>query len=212
MDVQGDLNVLRTGNFSRRANQGSTSVSGISSTQSLDEHSFWWNRMETDGNGVQDVVLPDATSLAEGWQVVVDNIGSVDSLDVKTFDSTTPVLLKTVAIGRAYAFTLRKQGTEAGTWHVNYLEESDGVVATRFAATFNAAGSWGAPSGGYYTQTIAKATHTRGPNPIIQLFKLSGSDYQKVIVDRVKSLANEDITFRAPEVPDLRFAGKIVVV
>ena len=217
-EVRGDLHVLRTGHAARRMNQGLVEETEITAQYDLDKHSHWWHTLKTDDNGEQDVVLPDATGLIDdfsndlAWQVVVHNVGTVDSINVKTYSPSTPVLRKAVAPGRAYAFTLYKNDSQAGLWHVNYLEESDGIVTARYVQAYNATTNWGSPSGGYYTITVLGTTHARGSDPVVQLWRLQGSDYIKVILDRVLVDSNDDCSFRVPQLPDLRYAGKIVMI
>lgn len=206
-EIKGDLNVCRTLTAGRRVNQGLVEKT-ITSTEQLEIHSHYWNRL--DAASAQDVVLPEADTLPLGYSIVVEALTS--TLDVKTFDVTTPVSIRTIDPGRAYQFTLVDNGDDAGEWHINFLEESDTIASPRYVETFDATTDWGAASGGYYTITIPQATHTRGTSPQVDLFELSGSDYIKVEADEVKVLANGNVEFRVPEDPDCRFAGKAVLV
>lgn len=206
-EVKGDLKVCRTLDVARRANQGLRNET-ITGAEQLEIHSHYWQRL--DSVAAQDVILPDATTLPLGWSIVVEALTS--NKLVKTFDDTTPVLLKTVTPDRAYEITLVDNGTQAGEWYLNFLEEADTLATARFTATFNATTDWGAASGGFYTQTITQATHTRGTSPSVQFFEVSGSDFVKVDLDEIKVLANGDVQFRVPEDPDCRFAGKVVFI
>lgn len=205
--IKGDLQVCRSITAARRVNQGLIAKT-ITGAESLDLHSEWWQQL--DAASAQDVILPDATTLTEGWSVVVEAVTS--TLDVKTFDSVTPVSRKEVSPGRAYQFTLTDNSTDAGVWYVNFLEEADTLPTARYTETFNATTDWGAASGGFYTLTIAQATHTRGTTPQVDVFELSGSDYIQVETDELKVLANGDVAIRVPESPDCRFAGRAVLV
>jgi hypothetical protein len=51
-----------------------------------------------------------------------------------------------------------------------------------------------------------------GVTPIVQIGEVSGSDYDFVICDNLKKLANGDITIQVTKVPDARFAGRFVVM
>jgi hypothetical protein len=204
-EYKGDLRVCRSIN-ARRVNQG-LNTDTITGAEQLDLHSAHWQ--ELTAVATQDVILPDATGLPLGWEVVVK--ANTSTLNVKTYDAVTPVLRKAVEAGKAYKFTLLTNGAAAGTWHANQLEEADLIATARHVETFDATTDWGVAAGGIYTQTITQATHTRGTNPQVDLFEESGSDFVAVEAS-VKVLANGDIEITVPENPDCRFAGKAVII
>jgi len=206
-EIKGDLQVCRTVTAARRVNQGLI-VKTITGTEQLAIHSHYWQKL--DAASGQDVVLPDATTLPLGWEITVQAVTS--TLSVKTYDPVTPVLREEVEPGRAYKFTLIDNGTDEGTWYVDFLEESDKIASTRYVETFNATTDWGAASGGYYTKTIAVGTHGRGVSPQVEVQELSGADYVTVLVDELKTLANGDVTIRVTESPDCRFEGRAILV
>ena len=162
MEIKGDLQVCRTIDAGRRVNQGLRETT-ITGQEDLEIHSHYWQRL--DSVATQDVVLPDATTLPVGWAIVVEALTS--NKDVKTYDATTPLSRKVVTPDRAYEFTLVDNGTAAGEWYVNFLEEADTLATARYTDTFDATTDWGAASGGYYTQTITQATHQRGTSPSV---------------------------------------------
>lgn len=84
--------------------------------------------------------------------------------------------------------------------------------ASRYTQTFNATTDWGAASGGFYTINILQAAHTRGANPVVQILETSGPDFILINVDLVTISSTGDVSFRVQDVPDLRFAGKIIIV
>jgi len=209
IDKIGDFGVGRT-LTSIRANLLAQEEALVATRQVL-LHDVQWLRVTN--ATTQDIVLPDATTLPKGWQLTVDiPTTSVASANVKTYHAVTPVLLKNILVGRAYTFTCVDISTAAGLWQINYLEEADLVPTARFASTFNATTDWGAAVIGYYTITITAVTHGRGAEPNVQVYILTGSDFIKVAPDRIYVAANGDTSIRVPEVPDLRFAGKILFV
>lgn len=181
----------------------------ITAQENLNKFSETWQRLSA--AAAQDAVLPDATTLPEGWEIIVEASGAA-TVTVKTYHATTPVTLQAVASGEAFCLTLKDNATAAGTWHITKLAGSDMSASTRYTATFNATTDWGSASGGYYSQAIAESTHGRGASPIVQLFEVSGSDYLECLADQVKFNAVGDITLRVTESPDGRFAGKAVIV
>jgi len=207
MEIKGDLQVCRTIDAGRRVNQG-MNVETITAAEQLVINSHAWQNLSA--AAAQDVILPDATTLTNGWEVVVQSSGAA-TLSVKTYDATTPVLLQAVPSGKAYKFTLVDNGTDEGSWYVNLLEDAELLPTARHVEAFDATTDWGAASGGIYTQTITEATHGRGTSPQVDLFEESGSDFILVDAD-VKVLANGDVEITVPESPDCRFAGKAVFV
>jgi len=207
MKVKGDLNVCRSINVGRRVNQGLIAKT-ITAAEQLTVHSEYWHKLTS--ASAEDVILPDATTLPLGYGIVIQAITS--SLDVHTYDATTPLSRKVIEAGRAYEFVLTDNGTEEGEWHANFLEEADTLATSRYIDTFNATTDWGAASGGYYTYVLSQATHTRGTSPQVDAFELSGSDFLQVDADELKVLANGNVELRVPEVPDCRFAGKMVLI
>jgi len=208
-EVKGDLRVKRTLDADRRVNEGLIQPAALDAERILDLHSHKWQRLTTDDLGEQTVTLPDATTLSEGWMVIIQNFGSTDSLNVKDDQAGA---LKTVAVGKAYSFTCVDNSDAAGEWYVNFLEDDLSLVATRYTSTFDAGASWGAAAGGYYTITVTNASHSRGADPIVQIFETSGGNDLIVDVDQLSINASGDAAFRTTEDPDLRFAGKIVLV
>ncbi len=210
-NVKGDQKVGRTLYVDRRVVEGYTTKT-ITSPEQLNKNSAKWQSISSDAE--DNVILPDATELQNGWQVVVRNGGSA-TITVQTYNATTPINLQEILSGRAYEFTLIDNSTAAGGWHINFLEDSEKVVSDRFVKTFNGTSDWGTAVGGYYVITISAATHQRGTQPgLAGVFELSGSDYVEVQLGTGGFIVANDgtVTIKVPEVPDLRFAGNIILV
>lgn len=205
-EIKGDQNVC--GNIeSERSNERLTAKT-ITATESLTARSRAIQILTA--ASAQDVILPDATTLENGWRVVVKAITSV--LTVKTYHSSNPVTLRAIAAGRTYAFTLLSNATAAGTWEIHFLDESDMVPSGRYSETFNATTDWGSASGGRYTMTITQSTHGRGTTPSLEVQEVSGSDYIDVEVEELKTLANGNVEIAVLSSPDCRFAGRAIFV
>jgi hypothetical protein len=87
MEIKGVLNV------SRRANQGlkASTLTGAFTVSAL---SHAWLSLDP-GGANRDVVLPDATTLTNGWSVIIENTADAsESLVVK--DSSTGNIIKTI--------------------------------------------------------------------------------------------------------------------
>ena len=206
--IYGDLNVKRTISADRRVNQG-LSKETLTSARSVIINDFAW--LQIINATTQDVILPDATTLTEGWSIVVmADVSSGASVNVKTYDAVTPVLLKNILTGRAYRFTLINSGTAAGTWQKDFLEEADLIPAGRYVDSYNATSDWAGPTAGYYTRTVTAATHGMGTSPNVKML-IGAGPYLQVEPDQISVAANGDITYRVPSAPDLRFAGKAII-
>ena len=210
MNYKGDLLVGSSLTVGRRFNVGFSDET-ITAQRDIVKNDY--SMLRVSNATTQDVVLPDATTLPNGWEITIDvPSASGASVNVKTYDDTTPELLKNILAGRAYTFILVNNATDAGDWKINFLEEADLIPAERYVETFNATSDWGTASGGYFTMTITAATHGKELQPNVLIQELDGSDYSTVQPDQVKVLANGNIQIRVPEVPDLRFAGRAVIV
>ena len=207
--IQGDLNVKRTLNADRRVNQG-VSRETLVALRNVTINDFSW--LQIINASTQDIVLPDATTLSNGWnQVVMADSISGASVNVKTYHAVTPVLKKNILVGRAYRFTLVDNGTSAGVWHVDFLEEADMLPTSRYVDTYNATTDWSGPSAGYYTRTVTATTHGMGTSPTIAV-RMGSAPYTRVLPDSLSVAVNGDLTISVTQIPDLRFAGQMVIV
>jgi len=204
-EVRGTLNVLS------HVRQGLNQET-LTAQKDLNIYSEWWHKVTA--ASAQDIILPDATGFEAGVspQFVVQVDGGSSTITVKTYDATTPVTLKAVEAGKAYAFTLVDNSTDEGTWHVNLLEEADQQPSDRYEQTFNATTDWGSASGNLYSITVAAATHGRGLNPEVTVERDDGTNYIPVWLRHRTVKANGDVVISVPETPDLRFAGRLRLI
>lgn len=208
--VKGDLSVKRSLTVDRRITDG-FSAETIVAIRNITVNDYAWLRITN--TTTQDIVLPDATTLLNGWKQVIDVPStSGASVNVKTYHATTPVLLKNILAGRTYTFILVDNSTSIGVWKIEFIEESEFVPVERFVSTFTATTEWGTASGGFYTITVTEATHGRGVQPLVTIQELSGSDYINVSPHSILILANGNISISVPDSPDLRFAGRMIIV
>ncbi len=205
MDVKGNIRVLGKGDFGRRANQGLITKS-LSASETLTSISHYWQRFTL--TGAQDVILPDATSLDNGWEVVIHNADDSDTLTVKDGSNT---VLQTISAGKAYTFTLVDNTTSAGVWYITVLPQTELLPADRFSISFNATTSW-TDAGTIFTYTVLASTHGKGTTPAYVIQELSGTDYKDVICQDVTVNSSGDITLSVAKTPDCRFAGRIIVL
>jgi hypothetical protein len=207
-EIRGDMNVKRTLVADRRVDEG-LNDQNITTSLALVRHAEKYQRLNASaGNDL--VVLPDATTLLNGWEVIIINNGTVDLLvedsgDYSTFDN--------ISVGNANRYILMDNGSVEGEWFVEPMDSAEVTSATRYSNTFNATTDWGSASGGYYTITVVQTTHTRGSHPSVQLYiGDGGTGFNVVEPDETNVEANGDVSFQVPDSPDLRFAGKIVLV
>lgn len=201
MEVKGVLRATRTNQYLNEAT--------ITETEVTTAYSAYWQSLSA--AAAQDVTLPDATTLDEGFQIVVHSSGA-SILSVK--DDTTGTVIQAVAAAAAYEFTCLDNSDADGTWFVNALEEAGDVTAERYSATFTATTEWGAAAGGLYTQTVTKVTHGID-TPIVKIYELIGTAYTETFVNTLEVLASseaDDVNFVITEAPDTRFAGRYIIM
>lgn len=100
----------------------------------------------------------------------------------------------------------------SGQWDIKGSGGGGGGPADRFIQTFNATTDWGSPSGGYYTITVLGLTHGLGVDPNVQVYEtIAGVDYL-LLPDEIRINGSGDIAIRVLQSPDLRFAGKILII
>lgn len=116
--IIGDLLVKRTIDADRRVNQG-LSAETLTAQRLVKKHDYAW--LKISNTTTQNVVLPDASTLTNGWSIVVmTDDASATVVNVVDSNST---LLKAVPIGVAYRFTLLDNVPVGGTWYVELLNE-----------------------------------------------------------------------------------------
>jgi len=97
-----------------------------------------------------------------------------------------------------------------------YSKKDDGtqsifqVGQSKYSQVFNGTTSWGSAVGGYYEITILSNTHKIG-NPMIQVFEDVSGNLDVVQTDRIRVNSSGDVSIRVTELPDGRFAGKVVI-
>jgi hypothetical protein len=87
-----------------------------------------------------------------------------------------------------------------------------GDSASAFSYPIGGMINWGTASGGYYTLTILASTHGKGTSPAVQVFEsIGGGNYDLVIPETIRINSSGDISIIVPEIPDLRFIGKVII-
>ena len=66
------------------------------------------------------------------------------------------------------------------------------------------------PGGGFYTLSLAAATHGKGTNPVVQIYETNGANFEQVFAFcQIDGSGN--ITMKVTASPDSRFSGKLIV-
>lgn len=155
----------------------------------------------TDDGGNTPQVSADASSLGFG--------GTITGADVIDLDSAAYISYTPAVSGDWLVVPAKvNDALDELADRVNNLIPS----GTKYNATFNATSDWGSASGGFYTITVLQTTHLVGTSPAVSLFELDSGDHVLVNVDEVRVNTSGDVSFRVPETPDLRFAGKVIIV
>jgi hypothetical protein len=216
---KGDLDVSREVN-SKRSNEALSTIT-ITANRLIDRYDQAW--MAVDASATNRVIeLPDASGLPVGWKVVIHNISATADLEVRSFDgSFTGTVLKTIEapIGLndtlAYQFVLRSNGTAAGVWYVIELGDASRLRAARFVVNFLTA-DWPAAVSGRRELTstqaagLGAATHDRGTTPEFTVWEKSGTDYDKVTLDRERTNSSGDILLRI--INGDEFDGRVIII
>ena len=181
----------------------------ISATEIIDSRSVFWQNLSA--ASAQDIVLPDATTLPNGWSRVFKSSGA-STLNVKTYHATTPVLLQAILASAVWQFVLTDNATSAGVWERVLLPNTAQQAAARYTEEFNDTTDWGSPLGGFYTRTILAATHQMGQYPDAKAWYNNGLSYEAgTLSDILLDKATGNITLRVSDIPDNRFAGLLMV-
>jgi len=98
-----------------------------------------------------------------------------------------------------------------GDWSTVVQYAPNSRELEKYELEFNATGDW-INETTVYSISISATTHIRGFNPTIQIFELVSGTYDLVTVDRLSISSTGDIKFTVPATPDLRFAGKVVIL
>ena len=202
MDVKGVLNV------SRRVNSG---LKKLTLTANYDVIGIDYEWLSIDPGGLdRDVVLPDATTLPNGWKINIQNI-SDGSEDILVKDNSTGTLLRTIYNPAssnetsAYELILTDNSTADGVWYINELGDPTINIA-KYTEDFLIA-DWSAVVAGLTTLTVNASTHERGANPMWNILDSNG---QRVICHLETVDGSGNITLTVTE--DDEFDGTIVII
>lgn len=134
-EIKGDLNVGRSEFVARRSDEGLLDLGIISSNYVIDKYSHSWIASDPNGNTF-DMVLPDATTLNEGWEITIENYGT-GILVIK--DSNSNIITK-VFLKKAVTVTLTNNSSSAGVWFykvegLNLFIKNGILLNTSFSGT-----------------------------------------------------------------------------
>ena len=203
--IFGDLDVKRAIIGEVRVDEGLRAAT-ITADETLTVNSYSWQKLTA--ITPHNVILPSALTLPiAGWKIVVQAITS--DLTVKDSASTT---IKVVPAGTAYVFTNQDITTAAGVWHFYTLDDAYIPAVKKYAQDFNATTDWGTSVGGYYTLTIVGATHTMGLNPTVIVYETTATTEAQVDLDISYNNTNGNVSLVTPDVPNCRFAGRVVIM
>lgn len=83
--------------------------------------------------------------------------------------------------------------------------------AQRYVQNFNATSDW-TLNGSFYEIVIAAGTHGKGVNPNVLIFELDTGILTQVTTDSCSFDSSGNVTFQVLLSPDLRFAGRVVII
>lgn len=218
-EIKGDLRVRRTMSADRRANEGLNQET-LAADRVVVLHDYSW--LSLDGAAAdRAITLPDATTLTQGWKIVIHNVGTTNNLNVTDSAAgalkTVPFVPAPANSTAAYQFVLIDNSSAAGVWYV--VEVGDptiaGILASKFAVSFLVA-DWPVAAGGYQVLTstqvagLAAATHGRGINPVYVLQEKVGSNFLRTQADAETFDASGNLSLQI--VDGVAFDGRVVLV
>lgn len=220
MKIRGDLVVTRQID-SVRSNEALVAET-LAADRAVDAYESAWMSLDPDGAD-REIELPDATTLPNGWKVVVQHSGAADNLNVRDYDGTfTGTLLKAILAPEgafdttAYQFVLIDNGTAAGTWYVVELGDSQNIAAVKYVTTFVIA-NWPAAVSGKRELTstqvagLGASTHGRGSNPVyIVQEDAGGGSWDHIWVDRERMNSSGDLALQVTA--NDSFDGRVIFV
>jgi hypothetical protein len=212
----GDFEVKRTLFVGRRVNETSESET-LSGNRPIEPDDFSLLNLDP-GASDRDITLPDATLLVPGWTIMIRHSGSTNSLIIKDFDDNS---IKTITAPpppteeKLYRFILIDNSNSAGIWQIIQLGDMETIAANRVVVLF-AAADFSAPAQGNRNLTptqvpgLAASVHGRGQFPIYKIQEQSGTDYDEVLVNRVRTASNGDISIQVSA--NAVFTGRLIIL
>ncbi len=180
----------------------------ISATEAINGESSYWQNLSA--AVTQDVVLPDATTLQNGWSVVIKASGAA-GLNIKTYHMTTPVLLLSLSATKVYEFVLLDNSTAAGVWQKIVKLDSEQSKAAFFTQAFNDTSDW-TLNGGVYEIIIPVSTHMKGDIVDAKAWRDNGAEYELGTIADVRVVkATGAVRLVATSIPDNRFTGLLFI-
>lgn len=187
-------------------------AAALAATRQLLHSDKQFLELTSDDSGYK-VVLPEANTgnIAVGYrQRIKVGDASAEDIVIQTYDAVTPVDLQTIRAGFTYEFVCTSVSTAAGSWQINIVLEDDQLEAERYVATFNATTDW-TDGGTAYAYTVAAATHSLGVVGVETDLEEGTGPYTKVEA-QISVAANNDVTVTVEKAPDLRFAGRLILM
>lgn len=150
------------------------------------------------------VILPDATTLPNGWEINVENVAaSSETFEVQTSDLAA--IKSAIPAGYTYKMVLVDNGTAVGSWRLYRMNTDSTMEAESFVGTF-ASGDFVA---GVYT--VTKATHgiaKTGLNISVE----EGAAYPYTKVTTGVSVASDGaVSLTVSQDPDNSFDGRVII-
>lgn len=179
-------------------------VETIAADKNLTASDYQHHNLTCDTAALQ-VVLPDATTLTNGWRVIIgSDSASSEAFNIATYDAATPVDIQAVLNGVTYELVLTDNGTSAGSWQIFRKVDGSGVEAEKYVKTFLVA-DW--TSGAI---TIPKSEHgINGVPPQIAVYEGTGP---YAFVEVGKSITGTgDVTINVTDGLSLEFDGRAVI-
>ena len=206
--VKGDLDVSRAVK-TIRTNETLLSIVGTSNVVLTATNGKFVNSAAT---AAIDITLPAAnvTPIQQGFAYFISNNGT-GTITIKTNGGA---VLDTIDSGLSALIYNLSIANAAGMWEFIHLDRDLSGI-TKTSIPFNGTTNWGTAASGEYSMTITAANSNGGSNPEFSIYETVTNGFDKIdgIDAFVSSAAGTvgNIIIKVNEVPDERFAGRIVV-
>lgn len=142
---------------------------------------------------------------------------TVDSTDIELNNCAYPITANLITLGEVTIHSYRgvppvaRQSLSLNTTLNEYAESSSGgsTSSENYIRVFNNSSNW-TSNIDLYELSVLVSAHNKGSNPQIQTFELNGSTFEEVTCNTIIDNSG-NIKIRIPQLPDLRFNGKIIV-
>lgn len=140
---------------------------------------------------------------------------TVDSTDIELNNCAYPITASLSTLGQVTIDSYRgvppvaRQTLSLNTTLNEYSETSSSSASVNYIRVFNNTSDW-VLDVDLYELSVLAAAHNKGLNPQVQTFELNGANFEEVTCNTLIDNSG-NVKIKIPQLPDLRFNGKIIL-